>query len=435
MTIPMFITFFALMLIGVPLAYCLAGSALMAFAFFSDTDAIVVAQRFFTGSDSFTLLAIPFFMISGSLMARGGVSKRLINLCNLALRRVPGGLAMVTIVACAFFGAISGSAPATCAAIGGIMIPAMIESGYDKKFAMMTAASGGFLGHIIPPSISMVTYGVASGVSIGDMFMAGFLPGILMAGCMCIYAGWVGYRNDYRVRITGGTDADKPFPKRIFSVLWVIIEAIPAILMPVIILGGIYGGVFTPTEAGCVAVVYGLLVGMFVYRELKLKDIPDLLKQSALSTSLVVLIVAAASSFGNILTREMIPTKIAEFIMGISDNKIIFLLLINVLLLIVGCFMDTQVSIIILAPILLPAAEQMGVDPLHFGIIMVCNLAVGLITPPLGLNLNVASSIGKVTLTEILGKHCLMYLVVDVIALMIITYVDKIGLWLPSLMQ
>lgn len=424
MTSILFIAFAALVFLGVPLALCLSGSAFVAFAA-SDFPISIVIQKFFTGSDSFTLLAIPFFMMSGSIMSRGGVSKRLIDLVSLALKNVPGGLAMVTVVACAFFGAISGSAPATCAAIGGIMVPAMIQNKYDDSFSMVTSASGGFLGHIIPPSISMVTYSVIAGCSIGDMFLAGFIPGTVLALSMCVYAFAVGKKNNY-VMV-------KTEKLTLSQTMKVIFEAIPAILMPVIILGGIYGGIFTPTEAGCIAVVYGLIVSMFIYRELSIKDLPKILVESALSTSMVVLIIAGASSFGNILTREMVPNKVAAFIIGISSNKYTFLLLVNLLLLLVGCFMDTQVSIVIIAPILLPVAQSLGIETIHFGIIMICNLAIGLITPPLGMNLNVASGIGKVPLTYLIKKYLFGYLAADIIALLLITYIPALSLFLPGL--
>ncbi len=423
----LFIVFAVLVLMGIPLAFCLSGSALLAFAGWSDFPATIVIQKFFTGSDSFTLLAIPFFMMSGSIMSRGGVSKRLIDLFSMGLKNVPGGLAMVTIVCCAFFGAISGSAPATCAAIGGIMVPAMIEHKYDDSFAMTTAASGGFLGHIIPPSISMVTFSVVAGCSIGDMFLAGFLPGIVLALSMCTYAFIVGRKNNYV--IDRGDEAKMTFRQ----VITVIVEAIPAILMPVIILGGIYGGVFTPTEAGCVSVIYGLIVSLYIYREMTWKDLPKILVESALSTSMVVLIVAGASSFANIITREMIPNKVAAFIAGVSSSKYVFLLLVNLLLLVVGCFMDTQVSIVIIAPILLPVANALGINTIHFGIVMICNLAIGLITPPLGMNLNVASGIGHVPLTYLIKRHLLGYLIADIAALLVITYVPALSLILPGM--
>ena len=416
----------AIIVIGAPLAYALGGSAFLAILS-SGVSPILTVQRFFTGVDSFTLMAIPFFMISGALMSKGGVSSRLIRLCSIFLRKLPGGLAIVTVVACTFFGAISGSAPATAAAIGGIMIPAMLENKYSQDFAMSTVASAGYLGVIIPPSVTMVTYGVAAGASIGDMFMAGIFPGILLCIGMSIYAYFVGRKKNYVMQ-----SEEKLSSKEIVKI---IIDAIPALLMPVIILGGIYGGIFTPTEAGCVSVVYGLIVGFFVYKELKISDLPDLFKTSALSTSMILLIIGCASAFGNIMARDMIPNKVATLIIGISNNKIIFLMLVNIILLIVGCFMETNTAIMIIAPILLPVAKELGVNIVHFGIIMVINLAIGLLTPPLGMNLYVATGIAKKKVSDILGKYLVGYIIVSVSILMIITYVPAISTFLPQLLS
>ncbi|MDO4279866.1 MAG: TRAP transporter large permease [Lachnoclostridium edouardi] len=426
MTAILFLSLIIFIAIGLPLAYALGGASFLAIAS-SDLPNILTVQRFFTGVDSFTLMAIPFFMISGSLMSKGGVSDRLIKLCSVFLRRLPGGLAVVTVVACAFFGAISGSAPATAAAIGGIMIPAMLAKNYAPDFSMATVASAGYLGVIIPPSITMVTYGVAAGASIGDLFMAGVFPGILLCIGMSVYAFFVGRKNNYVMH------EEKSITSR--EILWSIVEAIPALLMPVIILGGIYGGIFTPTEAGCVSVVYGLLVGFFVYKELKLSDIPEIFRSSALSASMILLIIGCASAFGNIITREMIPNKVASFVIGISDNKIVFLLLVNVLLLIVGCFMETNTAIMIIAPILLPVAKSLGIDVVHFGIIMVINLAIGLLTPPLGMNLYVATGITGKKVSDVLGKYLIGYIVISIVILMVITYVPGLSTFLPQLVS
>lgn len=420
----LFITLVIFIVLGLPLAYAIGGASLLAILS-SDLPAMLATQKFFTGVDSFTMMAIPFFMIGGSLMSKGGVSDRLIKLCSLFLRKLPGGLAVVTVVACTFFGAISGSAPATAAAIGGIMLPAMIKNRYDQAFAMSTVASAGYLGVIIPPSITMVTYSVAVGASIGDMFLAGILPGIVLCIGMSIYSLFVGRKNNYVMA------DEKPMTGE--EKIKTFIGAIPAILMPVIILGGIYSGIFTPTEAGCVSVVYGFIVGFFVYRELKLSDIPVIFRDSALSSSMVLLIIGCAAAFGNLLTREMIPNAVATFIIGISDDKILFLLLVNILLLIVGCFMETNSAIMIIAPILWPVANQLGVDKIHFGIIMVINLAIGLLTPPLGMNLYVATGIMKKKVSDILGKYLVGYLLVSIGILMIITYVPKICTLLPTM--
>ncbi len=421
----LFVGLIVLIVIGMPLAYALGGSAFLAIVS-SDLPNILTVQRFFTGVDSFTLMAIPFFMISGSLMSKGGVSNRLIKLCSIFLRKFPGGLAIVTVVACTFFGAISGSAPATAAAIGGIMIPVMLKNRYAPDFAMSTVASAGYLGVIIPPSITMVTYGVAAGASIGDMFMAGIFPGLLLCLGMCAYSFFVGRKNNYIMVREEAQPEDG-------NILRTVVEAIPALLMPIIILGGIYGGIFTPTEAGCVSVVYGLLVGFFIYKELKLSDLPGIFKSSALSTSMILLIIGCASAFGNIITREMIPNRVATLLIGFSDNKVVFLILVNVLLLIVGCFMETNTAIMIIAPILLPVAQQLGIDIVHFGIIMVINLAIGLLTPPLGMNLYVATGITGKKVSDILGKNLIGYIVISIAILLIITYVPSISTFLPGL--
>lgn len=412
---------------GMPLAYAIGGSSLFAVLFGSDMPGVFVVQRFFTGVDAFTLMAIPFFMISGSLMSKGGVSKRLIKLCSIFLRNLPGGLAIVSIVACTFFGAISGSAPATAAAIGGIMLPVMFEKGYSEDFAMTTIASGGYLGVIIPPSITMVTYGVASGESIGRMFMGGILPGICLCVGMCVYAYIVGHKNNYIMH------DEEALPAK--EILRTIVDAIPAILMPVIILGGIYGGIFTPTEAGCVSVVYGLIVGFFVYKELKLSDLPEIFRSSALSASMVLLIIAGATAFGNILAREMVPNKVATFIIGLSDSKVVFLILVNILLLFVGCFMESNSAIMIITPILLPVAKQLGIDPIHFGVMMVINIAIGLLTPPLGMNLYVATGIMKKKVSDVLTKRLAGYIIVSVSVLLLITYIPQITLALPNFLR
>lgn len=305
------------------------------------------------------------------------------------------------------------------------MIPAMLANKYAPDFSMSTVASAGYLGVIIPPSITMVTYGVAAGASIGDMFMAGVFPGILLCLGMSIFAYLVGRKNNYVMQ------DERDMSSR--EILKIVIDAIPALLMPVIILGGIYGGIFTPTEAGCVSVVYGLFVGFFVYKELKPGDIPEIFRSSALSASMILLIIGCASAFGNIITREMIPNKVASLIIGISDNKIVFLILVNVLLLIVGCFMETNTAIMIIAPILLPVAKTLGIDVIHFGIIMVINLAIGLLTPPLGMNLYVATGITGKKVSDILGKYLFGYIAISIIILLIITYVPAISTFLPQL--
>ena len=426
MSILMFGLLIVLIAIGVPIAISLTGATLVTLLAMTDVNPIVVAQRYFTAVDSFSLMAIPFFMMAGMLMERGGISKRLINLANLLLGNLYGSLAIVLIVTSAFFGALTGSSTATVAAIGGIMIPAMLRSGYEEGFSLSTSASSGFLGCIIPPSIPMITYGVAAGVSIGGMFMAGVIPGILLALGMCCYAFYFGRKNNYKA-------SDKrPTGKEILAAFK---EAVWALLMPVIILGGIYGGIFTPTEASCVALFYGLIVGVFVFKELKIRDLPKMIKQAMINSAMVLFIIAGATAFGYLMTRGMIPAKIATAITSITDNSILFLLIVNVLLLVMGTFMETNAAIMITAPIFLPIVTAMNINPIHFGTIMIVNLAIGQITPPLGVNLFVAAGIQGGTLEQVVNRHLIRYILICVLILLLITYIPGLSLVLPSLLK
>lgn len=426
MSIMMFGLLIVLIAIGVPIAISLTGATLVTLLAVTDVNPIVVAQRYFTAVDSFSLMAIPFFMMAGMLMERGGISKRLINLANLLLGNLYGSLAIVLIVTSAFFGALTGSSTATVAAIGGIMIPAMLRSGYEEGFSLSTSASSGFLGCIIPPSIPMITYGVAAGVSIGGMFMAGVIPGILLALGMCCYAFYFGKKSNYKA-------SDKrPTGKEILAAFK---EAIWALLMPVIILGGIYGGIFTPTEASCVALFYGLIVGVFVFKELKIRDLPKMIKQAMINSAMVLFIIAGATAFGYLMTRGMIPARIATAITSITDNSILFLLIVNVLLLVMGTFMETNAAIMITAPIFLPIVTAMNINPIHFGTIMIVNLAIGQITPPLGVNLFVAAGIQGGTLEKVVNRHLIRYILICVLILLLITYIPGLSLALPSLLK
>ena len=424
MTTVLFGIFALLVILNVPIAASLGLSSIAAIMYSKSVPLIVVGQKLFASIDSFPLMAIPFFMIAGNLMERGGISKRLITFANTIIGSLSGGLALVTVLASMFFAAISGSSPATVAAIGSIMIPAMVRQGYSNEFATATQASAGFIGVIIPPSIPMVTFGVVTGTSIGSLFMAGFAPGVAFGLALMIVAYFVSRKNRYM----GEEKAS------LAEILKAFKESILALLMPIIILGGIYGGIFTPTEAANVAVMYGLLVGLFVYKELRWSDIPEILKSSAISSALVMLIIATASAFGLILTREAIPAQIAELFLGLTANPIILLLLINMMLLVVGTFMETNAAIIILAPIFFPVCQKMGIDPVHFGIIMVANLAIGMITPPLGVNLFVACGLSKLTIEQVVKANW-KYLIASLLVLAIITGVPSFSLWLPKLLM
>ncbi|MDR1194105.1 MAG: TRAP transporter large permease [Peptococcaceae bacterium] len=382
-----------------------------------------MATNMFSSCDSFPLMAIPFFVLAGALMEGGGLSKRLVKFADAFVGHLTGGLAIVTVITCLFFGAISGSGPATVAAIGGIMVPAMIEKGYSGKFSMALVAAAGCLGVIIPPSIPMVMYGVATGASISRMFMAGFLPGILCALALIALAVYKAKKLGYK-----GNQASFSF-QRVGAAFK---EAVWALLVPVIILGGIYGGIFTPTEAAVVAVVYGLVVGLFVYKELDLRKITENLSSTALTSGTILIIVGTGTTLGKVLTLEGVPQMVSAAMNSFTDNPVIMLLLINIFLLIVGCLMETLAAILILAPILYPIAARFGIDPIHFGIIMVVNLAIGFITPPVGVNLFVACGIGKIRFEELV-RSILPFLAVLLIALIMITYIPAITMFLPRL--
>ncbi|WEK54734.1 MAG: TRAP transporter large permease [Candidatus Cohnella colombiensis] len=415
------IIFFAL---GVPIAISMGLASAVAILWDGGTPLIVLVQRSFTSIDSFPIMSIPFFILAGVLMEFGGISKRLIAFANALTGHFTGGLAIVTVVTSMFFAAISGSSAATTAALGSILIPAMIARGYHKNFSGAVQSVSGELGVILPPSIPLILYGVSTETSIGDLFMAGFLPGILIALSLMFTVYIIAKKRKYAKETKkSGKELWQAFKSSFF-----------ALLMPIIILGGIYGGFFTPTEASGVAVAYSFIVGVLIYREIKIPKLITILTQSVITTSSIMFILASAGLFGWILTREGIPQEVAQFFMSISDNPIIFLLLVNLFLLIVGMFMETNASIIILAPLLLPVAIQLGVDPVHFGIIMIVNLALGMCTPPMGINLFISAQIAKINLLQI-TRGMLPFYVVLLITLLMITYIPGFAMWIPNLMK
>lgn len=419
----LFGTLFVCLLIGVPIAISLGVSALVAIYFGSTLPLSIITQKAFTSLDSFPLLAIPFFMLAGVLMGKGGVSKRLLDLATTLVGWMTGGLSMVTIVACMFFAAISGSGPATVAAIGGFMIPAMVARKYDGGFAAAISASAGSIGVIIPPSIPFVLYGVIGGVSVGNMFLAGIIPGLLIGVGLMITAYIISKKRGYK---PAETEAFK------FSdVLKATYDAKWALLIPVIILGGIYGGIFSPTEAAVVAVVYSFIVGKFVYKELSWKDSFESFREAVVINATTMIIIGLSVSFAYFMTLEQIPNQISSFLIDFSSNPFVILLAINLLLLVVGMFIDTISALVVLTPILLPIVVAVGVDPVHFGVILVANLAIGFITPPLGVNLFVASSVGGVKFEKIVVA-ILPFLLSMIICLLVITYIPALSLWLPS---
>jgi C4-dicarboxylate transporter, DctM subunit len=417
--------------IGVPIAIAL-GMTSVVFMQSSGIPLQALVQRMFAGLDSFPLAAIPFFVLAGAVMEAAGISGRLINFAQALVGRARGGLGLVTVISAMFFAAISGSSAATTAAIGSILIPAMSVRGYPRPFATAVQASSGELGVIIPPSIPMIIFALTAGVpvSIGDLFMAGVVPGI-MIGCSLMLTVYV----ISRVRGYGlGGGAGKTALEEPPAKLEAFRAAALPLLMPLIILGGIYGGIFTPTEAAIVAVFYSLLLGLLVYRTLTAANLLAALQSSLLSTVAILLIISTASVFGWVLTANRIPDMVAQGFISLSDNPYIFLLLVNLLLLIVGMFLETGAAIIILAPILTPVALKLGIDPIHFGIVMIVNLAVGMTTPPVGVNLFVACQVAGLRIEQIL-KSMLPFYGVLLLDIILVTYLPQLSLWLPALLK
>ena len=421
--------FLAILCFHVPIMIAL-GMASVLYCLITNTVPIdMITNTYFTSMDSFPLIAIPFFILAGDLMMQGGISKRLINFCLSLVGAIMGALGMVTVLASMIFAAVAGSGTATVACIGGMTIPEMLKQGYEKGFACALAATAGALGPIIPPSVAMILYGVICGVSITELFIAGVIPGIMMAAGLVLLVHFVAKKKGYGANVLEDVKAGKIMPVgKAFK------EAIWSLLVPAIILGGIYSGMFTPTEAAVIACDVALIVGIFIYKEFKIKDIPAIIRRTAVTGGTVMLLVATATALGRLLTVEQIPNKIAETIIGVSDNKIIILLVINLFLLLVGMFMETYAAIIILAPILLATVVNVGVDPLHFGIIMVVNLTIGLCTPPVGVNLFIASRIGECSLDRMV-KPLLSMLGVLLLVLMLITYIPALSMTLPALLR
>ncbi|WP_421709803.1 TRAP transporter large permease [Algihabitans sp.] len=417
----LFVLLAVLLLIGLPIAFAL-GLAATATIWLGDLmPMLIVPQEMIRSINSFALLAIPFFILAGFLMQHGGISRRLVDFSNALVGSMTGGLAMVAIVTSLFFAAISGSGTATTAAIGAILIPAMIAKGYNANFAAANQAAAGSLGVIIPPSIPLILYAISANVSVGDMFMAGILPGVLVAVALLLYAHLYSRR-----RMPARED---PSSRR--DMLVAGRKAILAILMPVLVLGGIYGGVFTPTEAAVIAVVYSFLVGALVYREIKLRDIPEILRRSAVTSAVILGIIAAAGLYGRIIQTLGVPAMVSDLVIGSIASVIIFIVLVNVLLLIVGMFIEAAAAILIFVPILLPIALSFGISPIHFGIIMVVNLAMGMFTPPVGLNLFVASQISGSGIAK-LSRSVVPFAIVVFAVVLVISFVPFLSTWLPS---
>lgn len=412
--------FIALLLIGVPIAFCLGIAALMTVIGAETLPVDYIATVAFTSIDNFPIMAIPFFIAAGIFMGAGGLSNRLLVLADELVGGLSGGIALGSIATCMFFAAISGSGPATVAAIGTLTIPAMAARGYSKLFGAGVVAAAGAIGVMIPPSNPFVVYGVAGQVSVGKLFLAGIIPGILTGLALMAVAYVIARKRGWR-----GEPRERS-AKTLLKAIW---TAKGALLVPVIVLGGIYGGIMTPTEAAAVAALYGLLMGIFVYRELNARAVWNCCVESARTSAVIIMLMAMATIFGNIMTLEQIPERIASAILQFTTNKILILLLINVLLLWVGTFMEALAAIVILTPILLPLAIKVGVDPIHFGVIIVVNLAIGFVTPPVGVNLFVASGITKEKIEDV-SRATLPFLAAMLVVLLLVTYIPEISLLL-----
>ena len=415
--------FFFFLCLGIPISISLGLSALSAMAIFGFPVAMFPLVMY-ASLGKFTLLAIPFFVLAGVIMEYAGISKRLVNFANVLVGHVPGGLAIVTVLVSCFFAAISGSGPATVAAVGSILIPAMAASGYDKGFSCALVAASGNIGIVIPPSIAFVVFGVLAEVSIGRIFIAGIIPGLLM-GFSLVIASLFLIKKKGMVLVTSPKQSAADRFKAFREALW-------GLFAPLFILGGIYGGFVTPTEAAGVAVIYGLFVGIFIYREIKLRDIWKILVDASISSAVVMFIIAFASVFAWLLTTGHIASFLAESMLAVSSNKYVLLVIINVILLIAGCFIDAASAYYIFVPILLPVIRSIGVDPVVFGVFMTVNLSIGMITPPVGLDIFMASRVGKIPLKEVSFK-VLPFLAVSIIALLLVTFVPALSLWLPDI--
>jgi tripartite ATP-independent transporter DctM subunit len=417
MPLTLLITMMVCFAFSISIAVAIGGSAVLGIALFDPDQLILVPKEMFSAIDKFPLAAIPFFILAGNLMETGGISRRLVEFAKSLVGGVQGGLPMTCVLTCMIFAAVSGSSVATTFAIGAILIPAMVKHGYPVGYAASVQATSAELGVIIPPSIPLILFGVSAEVSIGELFIAGFGPGLLVGVVLmlfvhlwCRFKGMGKHDGDGRLSVGAATrDAG-----------W-------ALLMPVVILGGIYGGIFTPTEASVIAVFYALLVGLVIHRELKISDIVLVLRKSVISSAVIMFIIANAGLFAFLITRAGIPDAIGQWLSAVLESPAMFLLGVNAALFVIGMFIETSAAIIVLAPILVPVAIYFGIDPVHFGIIMVVNLAMGMITPPFGVNLYAACTVAKISLDRIIG-HLVPFVLVIMGCLMLITYVPQISL-------
>lgn len=406
------ILLFVLIVLRVPIAFAMALISIIGIAA-NNVDLLSnVPRSIFSGVNSFTLLAVPLFVLAGEIMARGGISQRLINFSKLLVGRIPGGLALVVIISSVFFAALTGTAIAAAAAIGGMLIPTMLREGYDKGFTTSLIATASTIGPIIPPSIVLILYGVIASVSISDLFIAGFIPGFLMAIGLIIYSIYVGKKNNYVIK-------DTKFTWKLFFKS--LKDAILALMMPVIIIGGIISGIFTATESGVIAVFYALIVGIFIYKEIKIPDLWGIVKNTAVTSTGILFLIGSAAIFIWYINYESIPTQLMNIMGFAAENPLLLLLIINIILLIAGTFIDTISAVTIFTPLFAPMIIAAGVDPVHFGIILAVNLTIGMVTPPLGVCLFVVSSIAKQKV-PVMFKHLFPQVGILILVLLVVTY-------------
>lgn len=417
--------FVILFIIGAPIAVALGATSLFNSDLFNTLSIPSFVKNCTSGFDSYLLVACPLFTFAGDIMAKGGISTRLINVAKLGVGRLTGGLGMCSIIACMVFAAISGTGSATVAAIGMIMIPEMVRAGYDRSYSTCMVSIGGAIGTMIPPSVCQVVFATCAGVSLTSMFTAGIPAGIIFGTALCVYCYFSAKRKGYK------PEAEKHTLKESLAI---IVDAIPAMLVPIIILGSIYAGICTPTESAALGCVVGIIVSVFIYKDVTLKVLPYLAMHAMTISAPVMFIIGMSTGFGKILSIEQIPAKIAAAILAITTSKYVLLLIINIIYLIMGAFMETNAAIILTVPIFLPIVEAVGVSPVHFGIVTIVNLAIGFVTPPLGANLFMASAIGNVPLNK-LAKDIWPWIAVGVIALMLITYIPDLVLFLPKLLN
>jgi C4-dicarboxylate transporter DctM subunit len=414
-------SFALFLIIGVPIAFVLGLTPLLALLYRGETPLALAAQQIFTAIDNPVLMAIPFFILAGNIMGTGGLTKRLVTFCKVLVGPIRGGLAYVNVVISMIFAGITGAAVADTSAIGSILIPAMERDGYDVDFSSAVTATSSTIGPVIPPSIPFIIYGVLGEVSIASLFLAGFIPGLLLGLFqMGVVACYARKRNYPKGSVPSVREA-----------LRAILDAGLVLLMPIIILGGILSGVFTPTESACVAVFYAFTISFFVYRDIRLRDLPRIIIDTATTSALVMLVIGTASIFSWLLASEEIPQSVCAGILKVTQSRILILLLVNILLLLVGTFMETTASLIILTPVLLPLMTQIGVDPLHFGVILVLNLVIGLTTPPVGVCLFIACGIGKISLERI-SRAILPFILASIAVLVIATYWEWLIMFIPK---